>query len=316
MKVRGTAAFREGDYKQAAALYYEASRTAPECHTHFSNLALALLKLGQPQHAVTAAQRCTELAPTFAKGHYRLGQALHARGDTAAACAAFRAGLAHAAGTEMTEMRRELDACEKTVAAGAGSQPPEPAVVAPAAGSPVKASSNEADSPAAQQRGRVDASKAADIARRVAERAQSAQSPASAQALQSFSAFERTFLALWAKGKCSDAPRLHEQLELLPTTQQGLVAFVGDTLSAELLSALVLAAERVLSPAAPADAAGLLCRLSCARRFDMLWMFVDKAEQKAAGEIIRRVVAAGGGPTEDELAAVCKRCGIKKLGGA
>ena len=317
VKVRGTAAFRAGDYKKAAELYYEASRTAPECHTHFSNLALALLKLGQPQHAVTAAQRCTELTPTFAKGHYRLGQALHARGDTAAACAAFRAGLAHAAGTEMVEMRRELDACEKTLAAAAAaSQPPEPAVVAPAAGSPAKASSNEADSPAAQQRGRVDVSKAADIARRVAERAQSAQSPASAQALQSFSGFERTFLALWAKGKCSDAPRLREQLELLPTTQQGLVAFVGDTLSAELLSALVLAAERVLSPAAPADAAGLLCRLSCARRFDMLWMFVDKAEQKAAGEIVRRVVAAGGGPTEDDLAAVCKRCGIKKLGGA
>ena len=316
VKARGTAAFREGDYKKAAALYYEASRTAPECHTHFSNLALALLKLGQPQHAVTAAQRCTELAPTFAKGHYRLGQALNARGDTAAACAAFRAGLAHAAGAEMAEMRRELDACEKTVAAAtAAAQPPEPAVVAPAAGSPVKASSNEMDSPAAQQRGRVDASKAADIARRVAERAQSARSPASAQALQSFSAFERNFLALWAKGKCPDAPRLREQLELLPTTQQGFVAFVGDTLSAELISALVLAAERVLSPAAPADAAGLLCRLSCARRFDMLWMFVDKAEQKAAAEIIRRVVAAGGGPAEDDLAAVCKRCGIKKLEG-
>ena len=316
VKARGTAAFREGDYKKAAALYYEASRTAPECHTHFSNLALALLKLGQPQHAVTAAQRCTELAPTFAKGHYRLGQALNARGDTAAACAAFRAGLAHAAGAEMAEMRRELDACEKTVAAAtAAAQPPEPAVVAPAAGSPVKASSNEMDSPAAQQRGRVDASKAADIARRVAERAQSARSPASAQALQSFSAFERNFLALWAKGKCPDAPRLREQLELLPTTQQGFVAFVGDTLSAELISALVLAAERVLSPAAPADAAGLLCRLSCARRFDMLWMFVDKAEQKAAAEIIRRAVAAGGGPAEDDLAAVCKRCGIKKLEG-
>ena len=48
----------------------------------------------------------------------------------------------------------------------------------------------------------------------------------------------------------------------------------------------------------------------------MLWMFVDKAEQKAAEEIIRRVVTAGGGPAEDDLAAVCKRCGIKKLGGA
>jgi len=316
VKLRGTAAFREGNYKKAAELYYEASRTAPECHTHFSNLALALLKLGQPQHAVTAAQRCTELAPTFAKGHYRLGQALHARGDTAAACATFRAGLAHAAGTEMTEMRRELDTCEKTLATAAASQPPEPAVVAPAAGSPAKASSNEADSPASQQRGRVDVSKAADIARRVAERAQSVQSPASALSLQSFSAFERTFLALWAKGKCSDAPRLREQLELLPAMQQSLVAFVGDSLSAELLSALVLAAEQVLSPVAPVDAAGLLCRLSCARRFDMLWMFVDKAEHKAAGEILRRAVAAGGGPNEDDIAALCKRCGIKKLSGA
>eukprot|EP00908_Phaeocystis_cordata_P010581 Transcript_21437.p2 GENE.Transcript_21437~~Transcript_21437.p2 ORF type:complete len:483 (-),score=148.52 Transcript_21437:993-2441(-) len=128
VKARGTAAFKAGDYKKAAELYYEASRTAPECHTHFSNLALALLKLGQPQHAATAAQRCTELAPTFAKGHYRLGQALRARGDADAACAAFRAGLAHAAGTERKEMQRELEACEKARAAPAPAPAPAPAL--------------------------------------------------------------------------------------------------------------------------------------------------------------------------------------------
>jgi len=40
----------------------------PSCHTYFSNLALALLKLGEDKQAVAAAKRCTELAPTFAKG--------------------------------------------------------------------------------------------------------------------------------------------------------------------------------------------------------------------------------------------------------
>ncbi len=310
VKARGTEAFRAGDFKKAAELYYEASRTAPECHTHFSNLALALLKLGQPQHAVTAARRCTELAPLFAKGHYRLGQALRAHGDTDAACAAFRAGLAQATGTEAAELRRELEACKRDPTDATSPCTTEPATSTPVGGKPT---SGEVQ-PSTIPKGRVDASKAADIARRVAERAQSAQVGASARQLQSFTSFERTFTTLWAKGKCTDVPRLREQLELLPNTPQSLAAFMGDSLSSELLSALVLATERALSPDAPAAAAALVCRLSQARRFEMLWMFLGKAEHAAAEQVFRRAIDGGGCKPDEEMdiVAVCKRCGIRK----
>ena len=318
IKVRGTAAFRAGDYKKAAELYYEASRAAPECHTHFSNLALALLKLGQPQHAVTAAQRCTELAPHFSKGHYRLGMALDARGDFDAACTAFRTGLQHASGSEAAELQRELDACEKKRAAASSSS----AATATAVASPSRAEQSGAEASASvtsptspskpRSGGRVDLGKAAEMARRVAERAQASQSPMAGNP-RSFTAFERTFSEAWARGKCADATRLRAHLELLPTAQADLVAFVGDSLSAELLSALVLATERVLSPEEPAAAAGLLCRLSHVRRFDMLWMFVEKAEHTAAEQIVRRAVADGCVQSGDEeIVALCKRCGIKK----
>ena len=319
IKVKGTAAFRAGDYKKAAELYYEASRAAPECHTHFSNLALALLKLGQPQHAVTAAQRCTELAPQFSKGHYRLGMALDARGDFDAACAAFRTGLPHASGSEAAELQRELDACEKKRAAAAAAA----ATAAAAAASPSRAEpsgaeeSGSAGSPTSPTKprsgGRVDLGKAAEMAKRVAERAQASSQSPIAGSPQSFTAFERTFSQVWARGKCADATRLRAHLELLPAAQADLVAFVGDSLSAELLSALVLAAERVLSADEPAAAVGLLCRLSAVRRFDMLWMFVEKAEHAAAEQIVRRAVADGCvQPGDEEIVAVCKRCGIKK----
>ena len=42
---RGGAAFRRGEFKAAAEAYYEAAKHEPLVHTHFSNLALALLKL-------------------------------------------------------------------------------------------------------------------------------------------------------------------------------------------------------------------------------------------------------------------------------
>merc|ERR1719271_2270441 len=80
-KEKGTAALKNGEYRAAAEAYHEACKLQPSVHTHFSNLSLALLKFGQPEHAVTAALRCTELAPTFGKGFFRLGQALKIRGD-------------------------------------------------------------------------------------------------------------------------------------------------------------------------------------------------------------------------------------------
>ena len=137
---------------------------APENHINFSNLALSLIRLGQPQHAATAAKRCTELAPTFAKGFYRLGQAQRARGELSAAVAAFRAGLVHAIGREETEMKRELAAIEAEAAAAAreGSK---------GAGGKSKgvAAAEAADaSVPTKAKGKVDLEKAVETAKRVA----------------------------------------------------------------------------------------------------------------------------------------------------
>ena len=60
----------------------------------------------------TAARRCTSLCPSFAKGHFRLGQALRLKGDLADAADAFRAGLPHASGAELADLKREVTACE------------------------------------------------------------------------------------------------------------------------------------------------------------------------------------------------------------
>merc|ERR1719197_115325 len=92
-KERGTAALRKGEFRQAAEAYHEACKLQPCVHTHFSNLSLALLKFGQPDHAVTAARRCTELEPSFGKGFFRLGVALRAKGDASGACEALRTAL-------------------------------------------------------------------------------------------------------------------------------------------------------------------------------------------------------------------------------
>eukprot|EP00975_Prorocentrum_lima_P065526 12903980-Prorocentrum_lima.AAC.1 len=38
-----------------------------------ANRAACFLKLGQPEKALEDAEECTRLAPTFVKGHFRLG---------------------------------------------------------------------------------------------------------------------------------------------------------------------------------------------------------------------------------------------------
>jgi sperm-associated antigen 1 len=249
-KERGTAAFKEGDYKCASEAYYEACKKAPDNHINFSNLAIALLKLGQPQHAATAATRCTELAPSFAKGFYRLGQAQRACGELGSAATAFTEGLVHAAaGREAAEMRREMAAVQAELAA-ASTKPPT--VGNASTGRPVKggagvgAASRRAGGEAAaaaspaRVQGKVDLSKAVETAKRVAEIAKP-----KAAAPTTFSGFERALRTAYAGGK-GDPSAMLSLLHSLPQEQAALTAFVGEGLSDDCLEALVAAAELAL----------------------------------------------------------------------
>ena len=162
-----------------------------------------------------------------------------------------------------------------------------------------------AQPPPARSGGRVDHGKAADMARRIAERPRPPKAPrprtARHRPAAGFTAFERAFSALWANGArmlvaCASS------LSSCRTAEPGGVRR-RRALGRPAL-ALVLAAERVLSPDAPTAAAELLGHLSHVRRFEMLWMFVDKAEHSAAEQIVRRASSGGLRPDDEELAEV------------
>ena len=130
----------------------------------------------------------------------------------------------------------------------------------------------------------------------------------------SFSAFEQQFLALWAKGKCESAAALRAHLDALPQTKEAMAAFVGDSLSEDVLAAIVRAAAVVCGGGAPdaaAAAAALLDRLRAARRFEMVWMFCEKAEQQAARAVLDAYAAAEPDASAPLVAACKKAYGLK-----
>lgn len=88
-KNEGNAAFKEGNYQQAAVFYTEALTLDDTQHALYSNRAACFLKLGRYQQAREDALTCTKLAPSFAKGHFRLALAFQAEEKPADACAAF-----------------------------------------------------------------------------------------------------------------------------------------------------------------------------------------------------------------------------------
>jgi len=279
-------------------------------HTYFSNLALALLKINETAHAVTAAKRCTELAPTFAKGWFRLGAAHRAKGNLTAACAAFESGLPHASKDEADELNKGLAEATKALdALPGGIEEVSPS----AAGGKAATWAVPAGASAAKASGKVDLAKAVETARRVAERAAPSAISAADVAKLGFSGFERAFIALWARGKCGAErePELAAYLGLLSTDERTLVNFVGDALSEDTLSGMVLATERALLPADAAGAAALLCRLAAVRRFDMLWMFQTKKESAAAEKVLRAAVVGSDAATVAAIQAAAAKYGVK-----
>merc|ERR1719231_1616397 len=110
----GNTAFKAGNYQQAAVFYTEALTLDASQHVLYSNRAQCFLKTGRYEQARLDATECTKLAPDFAKGHFRLGLALQAEQQPAAAVGAFSRCLEiepnnkdAAAGMNMARMQAE-----------------------------------------------------------------------------------------------------------------------------------------------------------------------------------------------------------------
>lgn len=84
----GNARFKEGDYTQAVVHYTSCLTIDSSNHVAYANRSACFLKLGHHEKALFDATRCAELAPTFVKGRFRVGLALHALGRFAEAAAA------------------------------------------------------------------------------------------------------------------------------------------------------------------------------------------------------------------------------------
>uniref|UniRef100_A0A7S3V2C4 Uncharacterized protein n=1 Tax=Aplanochytrium stocchinoi TaxID=215587 RepID=A0A7S3V2C4_9STRA len=91
-KIGGNEAFKEGEYAQAAIFYTEAIELAPKgkdeetgkpisdlVHVCYANRAFCFQKLGHHEKAEEDSRKCIEIEPTYVKGLFRLGLALHAR---------------------------------------------------------------------------------------------------------------------------------------------------------------------------------------------------------------------------------------------
>ena len=84
----GNARFKEGDYTQAVVHYTSCLTIDVTNHVAYANRSACFLKLGDFEKALRDATRCAEMAPTFVKGRFRVGLALHALGRFAEAAAA------------------------------------------------------------------------------------------------------------------------------------------------------------------------------------------------------------------------------------
>jgi tetratricopeptide (TPR) repeat protein len=84
-KTGGNEAFQNGEYLQAILLYTRGidesvgvERFFPDRHVLFANRSACFLKMGHHEKALEDAQKCVEIQPSYIKGHFRKGLALHA----------------------------------------------------------------------------------------------------------------------------------------------------------------------------------------------------------------------------------------------
>jgi len=75
-KHAGNKAYTASEYNTAIHKFTEAITITPENHLLYSNRCMAYMQLKDWQNALHDANKCTDLAPDFAKGHFRKGVVL------------------------------------------------------------------------------------------------------------------------------------------------------------------------------------------------------------------------------------------------
>lgn len=96
IKERGNELFKAGRLQDAAEAYERSAQLDPTSEIIWSNLSLVYAKLNKLDRAEAAARQSTVIKPSYAKGWFRLGQALMAGKKYPEAMAAFQTGLKYA----------------------------------------------------------------------------------------------------------------------------------------------------------------------------------------------------------------------------
>ncbi|BGP19226.1 hypothetical protein JCM10213_007039 [Rhodosporidiobolus nylandii] len=110
-KEEGNTLFKQGDFASARDKYGQAIDLAPTSYVLLGNRALSSLKLSPPDFApaLADADAALKLAPSWAKGHVRRGEALVGLKRLAEAVEAFEEAVKKGSGTVKTEAAAKLE---------------------------------------------------------------------------------------------------------------------------------------------------------------------------------------------------------------
>jgi len=95
LKDKGNKALNDGQIDDAIDFYSDAINTDPTNHILYSNRSAAYSKQNNWKAALVDAQKTVEMAPTWGKGYFRVGQCLHHFKRFEEAIAAYKTGLQH-----------------------------------------------------------------------------------------------------------------------------------------------------------------------------------------------------------------------------
>jgi len=84
LKAKGNEQFAHGKFSESEESYTSAIALDPSQEALWSNRAATRLKLGRPLEALSDAEECIKLNPTFLKGYHRKALALKDLGDDTA----------------------------------------------------------------------------------------------------------------------------------------------------------------------------------------------------------------------------------------
>ncbi|POY76283.1 thioredoxin [Rhodotorula taiwanensis] len=111
LKEEGNTFFKGGEFESARDKYSEAISLAPESFVLLGNRAFAILRSASPdfEAALADADEAVRIAPTWAKGHVRRGEALQGLGRKDEAARAFEEAIKHGTPQVKKEASEKLE---------------------------------------------------------------------------------------------------------------------------------------------------------------------------------------------------------------